>query len=101
GGPGEDLGAALFALDVDKAGKAMGGAAGEADRLGDALHDNAASKITAFRNSMQQNVVDFLGGKVIPAFLDLRDVAGRALGGMWAEAVANADSGALVERLTA
>ncbi|MFE2457506.1 phage tail tape measure protein [Streptomyces sp. NPDC059402] len=66
GGPGEDLGAALFALDVDKATKAMGGAEGAADKLGTGLRDNAGAKVTAFKNTMQQELVEFLGTQVIP-----------------------------------
>lgn len=66
GGPGEDLGAALFALDVDKAAASMDGAAGSAGKLGDGLRDNAAAKVTAFKNTMQQNLVEFLGNEVIP-----------------------------------
>ncbi|AWT43190.1 MULTISPECIES: phage tail tape measure protein [Streptomyces] len=66
GGPGEDLGAALFALDVDKASKAMGDAKGAADDLGKGLRDNAASRVTAFKNTMQQDLVEFLGTQVIP-----------------------------------
>ncbi|WP_318202969.1 phage tail tape measure protein [Streptomyces sp. SCL15-4] len=70
GGPGEDLGAALFSLNVGAAAKAMDGAKGSADRLGDGMRDNAASKVTAFRNSLQQGVVDFLGTTVIPGFMN-------------------------------
>ncbi|MGX1222008.1 phage tail tape measure protein [Streptomyces ambofaciens] len=66
GGPGEDLGAALFALDVDKASAAMGGAEGAADKLGTGLRDNAGAKVTAFKNTMQQELVEFLGTQVIP-----------------------------------
>ncbi|KDN75234.1 hypothetical protein DF19_25105 [Streptomyces olindensis] len=66
GGPGEDLGAALFALDVGKASKAMGGAKNAADDLGKGLRDSAAHQVTAFKNSMQQNLVEFLGTSVIP-----------------------------------
>jgi len=66
GGPGEDLGAALFALDVDKATEAMGGAKGAADDLGNGLRDNAGAKVTQFKNTMQQNLVEFLGNEVIP-----------------------------------
>ncbi|MEV4335768.1 phage tail tape measure protein [Streptomyces sp. NPDC049590] len=69
GGPGEDLGAGIFALDVSKAAAAMDGAKGSADRLGDGMRDNAASQVTAFRNSLQQGVVDFLGTTVIPSFM--------------------------------
>jgi hypothetical protein len=67
GGPGEDLGAALFALDIGKASKAMDGAKGSADKLGDGLRDNAGAQITQFKNTMSQAFVEFLGGQVIPA----------------------------------
>ncbi|MCC9712085.1 phage tail tape measure protein [Streptomyces sp. MNU76] len=86
GGPGEDLGAALFALDVGKASKAMDGAKGAADELGDGLRDNAGAKLTAFKNSMQQNLVEFLGGTVIPAVTTAGSVIGKELGGIWDQA---------------
>jgi hypothetical protein len=66
GGPGEDLGAALFAMDVSKASAAMGNAEGAADKLGKGLRDNAGARVTAFKNTMQQNLVEFLGTEVIP-----------------------------------
>ncbi|MFB7936049.1 phage tail tape measure protein [Streptomyces sp. NPDC056049] len=67
GGPGEDMGAALFALDVDKAADSLGNVSGEADKLGDKLRDNASSNLTSFKNTVQQNLVEFLGNDVIPA----------------------------------
>ncbi|MEU8950893.1 phage tail tape measure protein [Streptomyces sp. NPDC048489] len=67
GGPGEDLGASLFALNVHTASSAMSGAAGSADQLGTSLRDNATSQLTAFKNGMQQHLVEFLGAKVVPA----------------------------------
>ncbi|MFJ4009470.1 phage tail tape measure protein, partial [Streptomyces sp. NPDC090026] len=67
GGPGEDLGAALFKLDVDKAAKSMDGAAGSAKKLGDGLRDNAAANVTQLKNSLQQGLVDIIGGQVVPA----------------------------------
>jgi len=66
GGPGEDLGAAFFALNLHTAAKEMGKTAGEADKLGKGLRDNAGAKVTAFKNTMQQNLVEFLGTEVIP-----------------------------------
>ncbi|MEU9656724.1 phage tail tape measure protein [Streptomyces chartreusis] len=66
GGPGEDLGAAAYKLNVDQAAKAMGGAKDAADDLGNGLRDNAATRVTQFKNSLQQNLVEFLGGQVIP-----------------------------------
>ncbi|MEU2993517.1 phage tail tape measure protein [Streptomyces griseoincarnatus] len=67
GGPGEDLGAAFFKLNLHEAQKAMSGTAGETDKLGKALRGNAGANLTKFRNTLQQNLVEFLGGKVVPA----------------------------------
>ncbi|MER7969689.1 phage tail tape measure protein [Streptomyces sp. NPDC096080] len=91
GGPGEDLGATLFKLNVGKAGKAMSGAQGAADRFGNALRDNAATKLTQFRNSLQQNLVEFLGGAVLPkleGFFDFAKNHSGLLGGMAAGVLA-------------
>jgi phage-related minor tail protein len=90
GGPGEDLGAALFALDVDKASAAMGSAAGEADKLGNSMRDNAATKIEAFKRGLQQNVVEFIGGTVLPKFTELRG----AIGHIWDDAGKGGTAGA-------
>ncbi|MEU3098503.1 phage tail tape measure protein, partial [Streptomyces sp. NPDC006967] len=67
GGPGEDLGAAFFKLNLHTAAKEMGNTAGAADKLGEGLRDNAGARVTQFKNTLQQNLVEFLGGKVIPA----------------------------------
>ncbi|MFB6787698.1 phage tail tape measure protein [Streptomyces olivaceus] len=66
GGPGEDLGAAFFKLNLHDAAKAMDGTAGAADKLGGSLRDNAGARVTAFKNTLQQTFVEFLGSKVIP-----------------------------------
>ncbi|MEU3713615.1 phage tail tape measure protein [Streptomyces catenulae] len=71
GGPGEDLGAALFSLNVDTAAKSLGKVAGAAKAAGDTMHDNAATKLSAFWRSLQQGAVDVLGGAVLPALDDL------------------------------
>lgn len=86
GGPGEDLGAALFALDIGKASDAMKDAKGAADELGDGLRDNAGAKLTAFKNSMQQNLVEFLGGQVIPALSRTGSLIGEKFGKIWEQA---------------
>ena len=94
GGPGEDLGAALFALDVDKASESMGGATGSADKLGNAMRDNAGTKVTQFQRRIQQGVVDFLGTKVIPGMETFRKYVGTTFAGVWEEAGKNGDKGA-------
>ncbi|MFJ9217875.1 phage tail tape measure protein [Streptomyces sp. NPDC102383] len=93
GGPGEDLGAALFKLNVDKASKSMANAKGAANDYGDALRDNAATKVTQFKRGIQQGVIDFLGGQVIPAVTKFKGFIVQHLGGMWAEAGANGATG--------
>ncbi|MFF7851931.1 phage tail tape measure protein [Streptomyces sp. NPDC007910] len=70
GGPGEDLGAALFALNMDKASKSVGNVSGAADKLGNSLRDNAATNLTQFKNAASQAFVDFLGGQAIPALIE-------------------------------
>ncbi|GLW45500.1 hypothetical protein Stsp02_11620 [Streptomyces sp. NBRC 14336] len=67
GGPGEDLGATAYKLDVDQAAKSMDGAKDSADDLGNGLRDGAGHNLTEFRNKLQQNVVEFLGSNVVPA----------------------------------
>jgi TP901 family phage tail tape measure protein len=86
GGPGEDLGAALFALDIGKASDAMKDAKGAADELGDGLRDNAGAKLTAFKNSLQQNLVEFLGGQVIPALSRTGGLIRDKFGKIWEQA---------------
>ncbi|MFJ4012237.1 phage tail tape measure protein [Streptomyces sp. NPDC090026] len=66
GGPGEDLGAALFKLDVDKAAGAMSNAAGESGRLGTALRDGPAYQVGQLQTRLRQGLVNVLGGEVIP-----------------------------------
>ncbi|MEU3162894.1 phage tail tape measure protein [Streptosporangium sp. NPDC006930] len=63
----EDLGQALFALDPSAAVAKLGDVGGAAQKAGDTLHDTAENKLTSFKRSLETNVVDFLGGTVIPA----------------------------------
>ncbi|MFC8265397.1 phage tail tape measure protein [Streptomyces cinereoruber] len=70
GGPGEDMGAALFSLHVDEAAKSLGNVAGESDKLGKSLRDNAGTTLTKFKNTVQQTFVEVMGGQVIPALMD-------------------------------
>ncbi|MEU3161964.1 phage tail tape measure protein [Streptomyces griseoincarnatus] len=67
GGPGEDLGAAFFKLNLHTAAKEMGNTGGAANKMGQQLRDSAGSNLTRFKNTLQQNLVEFLGGKVVPA----------------------------------
>ena len=61
GGPGEDLGVALFALDVGTAADALGGldsVTGQADRTLDTLTSNLNSGTTAALRGMRQEVTE-------------------------------------------
>lgn len=97
----EDLGDSLYALDPSEAVKELGEVGGAAEKMGNTLRDNAGAKLEQFKRGMQQNLVSFLGGTVVPAFLDLRRVAGNALGSMWEQAGQEADSSAIADRIVA
>ena len=79
GGPGEDLGAGIFALDVDQAAESLGEMGNAAEGLGTSLRDNAGVRLEQFKRNLQQNFVEFLGGEVIPAAQDLREELAPAL----------------------
>ncbi|MFE5159638.1 phage tail tape measure protein [Streptomyces sp. NPDC056697] len=80
GGPGEDLGASLFALDVDKASKGLGDFSGAAKRAGDDLRDNAAAKIEVFKRQAMMGLANLLTTQVIPAVKDIAPAVKEALG---------------------
>lgn len=87
GGPGEDLGADLFALDVDKATTSLGNMEGAAEDLGDTLRDNTGTRVEQFKRQLTQGFVDALGG----ALIGLEDLGGR-LRDFWDEAGKGADN---------
>ncbi|MCX5362873.1 phage tail tape measure protein [Streptomyces sp. NBC_00124] len=62
----EDLGDALFAMDPSTAVQGLGEVGGAADRLGNTLHDNAATKLEQFKRALSQGFVEMLGGTVVP-----------------------------------
>lgn len=61
----EDMGDALFSLDLDTAASELGTVAGATDELGSA-YDNNAAKIETFRRQALDKLASFLGGTVIP-----------------------------------
>lgn len=67
GGPGEDLGAALFSLNVGEAADSLGQVSGAAKAAGDQMSDTASNNIKMFERSLTQSIVNVLGSKVIPA----------------------------------
>ncbi|MEU3730299.1 phage tail tape measure protein [Streptomyces sp. NPDC033538] len=95
GDPGTVMGDALFALDPASAAASSGmdKAKGSAGALGDALRDNAGTKIEQFKRGMQQNVVDFLGGTVIPGMEDFKAYVSTQFSSIWSEAAEGANGG--------
>ncbi|RMI92049.1 hypothetical protein BIU87_20830 [Streptomyces sp. ZS0098] len=79
---------ALYALDPASAAAAGGfdKVAGAADKVVDKLEDSPAMKMEAFKRGVQQNVIDFLGGHVIPAVTDFKDRFSAAMNAAWEEA---------------
>ncbi|MEV0445454.1 phage tail tape measure protein [Streptomyces spectabilis] len=80
----EDLGQALLAMDPSTAVKALGDTAGAADKMGDALHNNAGARIEQFKRTAEVAITNFIGNQVLPPLISLastaRDVLGPALG---------------------
>lgn len=78
GGPGEDLGAALYALDINSVEDALGGvdgAAGAADRALETMADNTSTKIEEARRNVEI-AMDGIKGALAEAFGD--DIASAA-----------------------
>ncbi|MFE5896859.1 phage tail tape measure protein [Streptomyces sp. NPDC056488] len=76
----EDLGQALYALDPKTAVKALGDTAGAADRMGDALHNNASAKIEQFKRKLEVGVSNFIGNNVLPALTSFGGFLGSTFG---------------------
>ncbi|MEU9231215.1 phage tail tape measure protein [Streptomyces subrutilus] len=62
----EDMGDALYKLDVGTAVQSLGQVDGAAKKAGDTMHDNAANKVEQFTRALQTGFVDFVGGTLIP-----------------------------------
>ncbi|TBO59893.1 phage tail tape measure protein, partial [Streptomyces kasugaensis] len=72
----EDLARALYTLDPSSAVKALGDVKGAADGAGNAMRDNAATKVDVFKRKLMQGVVEVLGTYVVPAIEKLVDWLG-------------------------
>ncbi|WP_445524807.1 phage tail tape measure protein [Streptomyces cyslabdanicus] len=90
----EDLQGALEALDPSTAADALGKVGGAADEMGNTIRDNAGTKLEAFKRGMQQKLVDYLGGTVIPGLQTAKQKIGKYLGGIWDEAGKDGAKGA-------
>lgn len=67
----EDMGAALYALDPSSAVEALGQVEGATKNVNDVISDTASNKLETLKRSLQQNLVEFMGGKVIPFLQNL------------------------------
>ncbi|MBC3987827.1 phage tail tape measure protein [Streptomyces sp. AC563] len=76
----EDLGRALFAMDPKGAVKALGDTAGAADRMGDALHNNASARIEQFKRRMEVGISNFIGNRVLPSLASFGSFIGTTFG---------------------
>lgn len=66
----EDLGDALYSLDLETAGTELGDLAGKTEGLG-AAYDNASTKIESLKRRGLQVLTEFIGNEAIPALEDL------------------------------
>jgi phage-related minor tail protein len=69
----EDLGDALFALDMDKASGEMAGFSGTVEGMANTLAGTPKQKIQAFWRGLQQGATDVITAKVLPAISSLID----------------------------
>ncbi|MFJ7208234.1 phage tail tape measure protein [Streptomyces sp. NPDC098789] len=72
----EDMQKAIYSLDPSNAVKALGDVKGATDAAGKALHDNAATKIEAFKRGIEQKLVNTIGNYAIPVIEKLADWVG-------------------------
>lgn len=71
----EDLGDALFAMDLETATDRFGDISNATEDLGSA-YDNASSKIESFKRGALMELTEFVGGAVIPGLESLWDLFG-------------------------
>jgi len=67
----EDLGDSLFSLDLTTSTDALGDFEGATKRAADAVGETATGRLEAFKRGLETAFVDTVGGKVLPAVMDL------------------------------
>lgn len=81
----EDLGQALFAMDLDTVGKNFTGVAGSVDKASKTMGETAASRIEVLKRSFMSTFVDVIGNQVVPkveGFINLLKMVGITPGGI-------------------
>ena len=76
----EDLGDALYSLNLGTATEELGKFDGAAKRMGDSLHNNASARITQFKRNAEVALTNFIGDKVIPALTGAASTAKEVFG---------------------
>lgn len=69
----EDLGQALFAMNLGTATKEFGSVAGAAQRAGDVLNDTASNKLATVGRSIKTAIVDGIGKYALPKLEEFAD----------------------------
>jgi hypothetical protein len=69
----EDLGAALFAMDLDTAAGDFGKVAGAAQRAGDVINDTASNKLATLKRGIQTSIIDAIGKYALPKLEQFAD----------------------------
>lgn len=83
GTPLEDLSTAgipEFINSLSSGSDALEGFEGASERMGDTLNDNASTRITAFKRTLEQGLVNFVGGQVLPVLSEFSDLVADRVG---------------------
>lgn len=69
----EDLGAALYAMDLKTASKDFGDVAGAAERAGDVINDTASNKLATIGRTIKTEISDAIGKYALPKLEQFAD----------------------------
>jgi len=82
----EDLGAALYAMDLSTAAAEMSGLAGATERAGDTIAETAGAKVERFRRQVEAGLIDALAKAV--GWIERNQTAAKVLAGIISGALA-------------
>ena len=77
------LGEALYKINPDTAVKALGDVTGAAKNMSDTLGDTAKSRIESFRRTIEESLVNFIGGPLLGSFETVNKWGGQLFGSAW------------------
>lgn len=69
----EDLGKALYSMDLSSASKEFGQVAGAAERAGDVINDTASNKLATVGRTIKMSIVDAIGKYALPKLEEFAD----------------------------